>query len=354
MKTKSTGLRNKYLFATFLLITLTAFKPVYGQTTDTQQVNVKIISDEADAVIAIMYKKGAGKTISDSDWQNLFASEGYKRLQKRESAMRVPFSDDDFKSFILSGKLDGHTALLESMLTRWKQADINGAARRSLAYLPDGSSIHAKIYPVIKPRKNSFVFDVDTDPAIFLFIDTAKTTEQFGNTLAHELHHIGFAENCKDTTSSGDSSAVKTVLSWISAFGEGFAMLAAAGGPDIHPHQYSNQEDRTRWNKDVSNFNSDLEKVNNFFAEILNNKLSKDKIDETGYSFFGIQGPWYTVGWKMSVTIEKVYGRKKLIECICNKKLLLPTYNSAAREYNKETGENLALWSLSLITGITE
>jgi hypothetical protein len=142
---------------------------------------------------------------------------------------------------------------------------------------------------------------------------------------------------------------VKTILSWIIAFGKGFAMIAAVGGPDIHPHEYSSPENRTRWDKDVANFNNDLKKVDNFFTDILGNKLDKDKIDEIGYSFFGIQGPWYTVGWKMSVTIEKIYGRKKLIECICNQKLLLPTYNMAALEYNKKTGSDLAFWSNSLI-----
>jgi hypothetical protein len=63
----------------------------------------------------------------------------------------------------------------------------------------------------------------------------------------------------------------------------------------------------------------------------------------------GVQGPWYTVGWKMSVMIEKTFGRKKLIECICDQRKLLPLYNKAAAKYNRQAREPLALWSELLL-----
>src|SRR5205823_9956353 len=88
------------------------------------------------------------------------------------------------------------------------------------------------------------------------------------------------------------------LINWIGAFGEGFAMLAAAGGPDIHPHEYSKPEDRARWDRDIAKFNDDLKKVQQFFLDILSNKLSEEERTKTGFSFFGVQGPWYTVGWK--------------------------------------------------------
>ena len=141
-------------------------------------------------------------------------------------------------------------------------------------------------------------------------------------------------------------------LKWIGAFGEGFAMLAAAGGPDVHPHAVSKTEERARWDKGVANFNGDLKAVEGFLLDILQGKLAEEEIDKRGYSFFGIQGPWYTVGWKMSVVIEKTYGRARLIECFCDERKLLPTYNEAAVKYNGRSGKPLALWSNSVVNAV--
>lgn len=95
-------------------------------------------------------------------------------------------------------------------------------------------------------------------------------------------------------------------------------MLAAAGSPDTHPHSVSSPEILARWDKDAANFNNDLKKVERFFFDILENRLTQEEIQKTTSSFFGVQGAWYTVGWKMSSMIEKTFGRKKLIECICD------------------------------------
>src|SRR5678816_4854235 len=138
---------------------------------------------------------------------------------------------------------------------------------------------------------------------------------------------------------------IQTALKLVGAFGEGFAMLAAAGGPEVHPHAVSGADERARWDKDVANFDDDLKKVEQFFLDILGNKLTEDQIEKTAYSFFGIQGPWYTVGWKMSVVIEKTFGRAKLIECFCDQRKLLETYNEAAAKYNRTSAKPLPLWS---------
>jgi Putative zinc dependent peptidase (DUF5700) len=143
---------------------------------------------------------------------------------------------------------------------------------------------------------------------------------------------------------------VQTALTWTGGFGEGFAMLAAAGGPDIHPHAVSDSEERARWDKDVANFNDDLKKVEKFLLDILDKRLTDEETQKTGYSFFGAtQGPWYTVGWQMSVLIEKTYGRAALIESFCDHRKLLSTYNRAAEKYNRKSRKPLALWSMSLI-----
>jgi Putative zinc dependent peptidase (DUF5700) len=329
-----------------------------AQTSMPSAVNVRLVIDEADAVLAILAKKKTNQPITEADWQRVFQSEGYIRLKKRESSMKRPFEDADFKTFVLSDEVTKQAQALEETLAKWSKADITHSARLALAYLPKGARIAAKIYPVIKPRTNSFVFEVKTDPAIFLYLDPTVSKEKFENTLAHELHHIGYSSRCPSKQTSEEIAKLPTsaqiVVKMIGAFGEGFAMLAAAGGPNVHPHAVSNSDERLRWDKDMATVNDDLKKVETFFIDVLGNRLTEDQIQQTGSSFFGIQGPWYTVGWKMSVLIEKTYGRRTLIECICDQRKLLTTYNRAAARHNRTSREQLAVWSATVIDGIAQ
>jgi hypothetical protein len=319
-------------------------------------VNVRLVDDEAQAVLAILAKRKANQPIVEADWQRVFQSEGYVRLKQRETSMQRSFEDADFKTFVLSDQLAERAQALEETLNKWKHADIMRAAQRALAYLPKDAPIKAKIYPVIKPRDNTFVFDLKNDPAIFFYLDPKMARAKFENTLAHELHHVGYAGSCPFKRAAEEISKlpphVQSALTWLGAFGEGFAMLAAAGGPDVHPHAVSDLEERARWDKDVANFNEDLKKIEKFLLDVLEKRLTGDDIQKAGFSFFRTQGGWYTVGWKMSVLIEKTYGREKLIECICDQRKLLSTYNEAAKKHNRNSREQLALWSDSLILKI--
>lgn len=319
-------------------------------------VNVQLVTDEAEAVLAILAKRKANQPVDEADWQRVFQSEGYIRLKQRETSMQRSFEDADFKTFVLSNQLVERAQALEETLRKWAQADTTGAAQSALAYLPKEAHIRAKIYPVIKPRENTFVFDLENDPAIFFYIDPKMSRERFENTLAHELHHVGYAGSCPVKHAADEISKlpphVQSALTWIGAFGEGFAMLAAAGGPDTHPHAVSSLDERTRWDKDVANFNDDLKKVEKFLLDVLEKRLTGDEIQKTGFSFFGTQGPWYTVGWKMSVLIEKTYGRANLIECMCDQRKLLSTYNEAAQKHNRKAHEPLAVWSTRVIDAI--
>ncbi|MCL6481608.1 MAG: hypothetical protein K6U02_07770 [Firmicutes bacterium] len=248
-------------------------------------------------------------------------------------------------------RADAHSRTLKS----WKQADLTAAAQRALAYLPARTRLRAKIYPVIKPKTNSFVFELETDPAIFLYLDPELTPAQFENTVAHELHHVGLSTACLPWFESAEfkqqPEEVRTVLEWVGAFGEGLAMLAAAGGPDVHPHATSPAEDRARWDRDVANFNADLRKIEQSFLDVLNRRLkTEEEIRNVAFSFFGVQGPWYTVGWKMAVTIEQGLGRDELIARLCNPAELLIAYNEAGARHNAATGESLALWSPELLS----
>jgi hypothetical protein len=209
------------------------------------------MTDEADAVLQILAKKENAQEITEADWQKVFTSEGYVRLKKRELSFQRRFEDSDFKQFVLSDNLAKRRQSLAETLARWKETDVNRVAQLPLAYLPQTAQIRAKIYLVIKPLENTFVFDIPEDPAIFLYLDPAVSKEKFENTYAHELHHIGYGTGCPTQKTADEIKQLPTntqkVLKWIGAFGEGFAMLAAAGGANINPHAVSPPEERARW-----------------------------------------------------------------------------------------------------------
>jgi hypothetical protein len=300
-----------------------------------------MVTDEADAVLHILSKKER----TEADWQRLFSSEGYVRLKKRDTEMGRPFEDADFRTFVLSDDLAKRAPELTRTLGLWTGVDPSAAAHRALAYLPEGARIRAKVYPVIKPKDNSFVFEVKIDPAIFLYLDPAVPPAKLENTLAHELHHIGFGGSCPTPAVEAEiaklPAATRTALLWMGAFGEGIAMLAAAGGPDVHPHTVSPAADRERWDRDVARFPEDLSKLEAFFRDVLAGKLSEEEAQKAAMSFYGEQGPWYTVGWKMAASIEKALGRERLVAAVCDPRRLLPAYNEAARKL----GGEMPVWS---------
>jgi hypothetical protein len=107
-------------------------------------------------------------------------------------------------------------------------------------------------------------------------------------------------------------------------------MLAAAGGPDVSPHAASDPRDRARWERDLARSNADLTILDSFFRDILKGRVAGAKADERGFRFFGVQGPWYTVGYRMAVAIERALGRDALIEALCDIRTLPAAYNRAA------------------------
>ena len=350
MQKKKMLLAAIFTFVVPLILLKFSVSPAAAQEPAASALDVRIVTDEADAVMLILQKLKAGQPVSDADWEQLFSSEGCARLKKREQSLKRPFEDEDFRKFVLSAELGARADALIATLERWKRADLREAADRALAYLPAGTQIRAKVYPVIKPKTNSFVFELQTDPAIFLYLDPEVSAAKFENTVAHELHHVGQAAACLPAYEGEEikkkPAEVRAVLEWIGAFGEGVAMLAAAGGPDVHPHAVSPAPDRERWDKDLANFNADLKKVEGFFLDVLDGKLKgEEAIREVAFSFFGIQGPWYTVGWKMAVLIEDTFGREKLINCLCDSAALLAAYSEAAAKRSAQAGEALAAWS---------
>jgi hypothetical protein len=309
-----------------------------------------MVIDEAEAVLAIQARRIEGRPVLASDWDRLFQSEGYRRLVRREAAMHRPLDETAFRAFVLGPDLSAQVPALRSALARWEALDVRAAVARALTYLPAEARIQARIYPVIKPAPNSFVFEGN---AIFLALDPAKPPAQVANILAHELHHIGYARACPAPTARAAFEALpagpRQAYDWISAFGEGYAMVAAAGGPDIHPQASGPEEDRARWDRDMARFDQDLRRVEAFLLALAEGRLQGEAAQAQGMAFFGVQGPWYTVGWRMAATIEKAFGRPALLDCMRDPRLLLPTFNRAVASRR----EACATWSPGLLKALS-
>jgi hypothetical protein len=318
-------------------------------------VDTRMVDDEARASLAILEARASGGIIGQDAWQRLWSSEGYRRLKRREAAMGRAFSDSVFQAFLLSDTLGARRTWLAATLAAWQRADVTGASRLALSYLPAGTRLRARIYPMIKPQTNSFVFDVGTDSAaIFLYLDPAVGREKLENTLAHELHHIGHATACAGTADTTFPEPVQTARGWLGAFGEGVAVLAAAGGPARHPHQVSDSTERARWDRDYANVAGDLRRIESFVLDVVGGRLAEPgAIRQRAMSFFGeAQGPWYTVGYLMASTIERVQGRRSVVEVLCHPPALLERYNAAAAALESRTREPLPRWSREVLAAL--
>jgi len=343
----------------FALSLLPCVSALSALAADASRIQLTLDTSEADQVLAILDLRRGNKPIDEAQWQKLFATEPYQRLKQREKKLgeqfhdpTVAFSADDFKKFVLSDDLLKRAPRLQDSLENWRKADMHGLAERDLQYLPPSAVIRAQVYPVIKPGINSFVWEASSNPGIFLYLDPDVSRAKFENTVAHELHHIGLAsvEAGYDKKLAGLTETARAAADWMGAFGEGFAMLAAAGAPDVDPHAASSAKEQARWDHDMANFSADLQSVNAFFMDTLNGKFpNRDAIDEKAGSFFGQQGPWYTVGYKMAVVVEKRFGRAALIETMPDPRRLLVLYNQAAAEQNAAAKEHLPLWSAELL-----
>ncbi len=329
--------------------------PAQAASASSDRIQVRVDGTEADAMLAILEANRLGRTPDAGDWQRLFGTEPYRRLKQREASMKRDFTDEEFKSFVLSPDLAKNEKSLGTALAAWRTADIESSARRILSYLPPQARIKATIYIVIKPRTNSFVFELLKDPAIFLYLDPKISAAKFENTVAHELHHVGLASVSAESERvlAGLPPRIRAAVDWMGSFGEGLAMLAAAGSPNVHPHATSDREERERWDRDMARTAPDLKEVESFFLDIIHGRLAgEEAIREKAMSFFGIQGPWYTVGYSMAALIEKEESRAALIECMIDPRQLLVRYNRAAEKWNAAHPDKKTLWSAELLAAI--
>jgi hypothetical protein len=318
-----------------------------------QNVQLNIQPDEANAVLAILDKRAEQKDIDQSDRKTLFATEGYARLKKRDLSMKREFEDDAFRAFAMSEALLARREELHRVMREWSRVDVGADAARALAYLPRTAAIKATIYPVIKPRTNSFVFEGN---AIFIYVEDGPR-ENFETIISHELHHIGYDSACPppDVTAAIEKLPPdrQALANWLTAFGEGFATLAAAGGVDADPQRAAKPDVRAAWAKGIGDFDANFREVERFYLDIVDQHVTGEAIRDRGFTFFGLVGPWYTVGWKMCMVIEKTLGRKALLDAFCDPRTLLGTYNKAAAAWQKRTGAKLPKWDQRLVTALT-
>lgn len=295
-------------------------------------------TSQAEAVLAIAEGAAAGKSPGEASWSTLFESLPYRRLEKREISLNRPFSRADFERFVLSPDLATRAPALRATLKEWAKADLGKMVARIQPYLPASATIRASIYPVIKPRSNSFVFEAATDPAIFLYVDPETSPQAFANTVAHELHHVGLSSLDAAYGKRLESlpANARQAARWIGALGEGLAVLAAAGSPDVHPLRDFPESERLRWDQDMQNIDQLLGQVDRFLLDIAEGGFTRPEVaDRVAFTFFGYRGPWYTVGYHVGSTIERKLGRQVLLECLADPRFLLKHYNTIAESENR-------------------
>ena len=337
-----------------LAVALYVAAAFHANAQPSNRVTLRPDSSEAEAVLAILDKRAAHEKVTDTDWQRVFATTPYRRLRQHEASMPQPLTDQEFIKFV--DTLDASRGQLRQVLDQWQSVDLQAVVQRSLAYLPPQATIRADVYPVIEPQPTSFVFEPDAPaPAIFLYVDPKKRTrEQQENTFAHEAHHLGVAgvqAAYKREISSLPQNARQAAW-WMGNFREGWAVLAAAGSPDLHPHADLPECFRLAWDLEAERFAAHLSELNQFFLDTVHGDLRNDAVLHESRVFSGYTGAWYTVGYQMAVTIEREFGRPALVATYVDPRQFVARYNEAAEAENAKNGGSLPLFSAEVVKAV--
>ncbi len=314
------------------------------------RVRIEIDPAEARAVLRIAEEQASRGAVSDGSWAALVATHGYRDLKLREQALGRSFTDDEFRAFATSEELVQRRDALRGALTAWSGYDLDASAGRALRYLPPGARIEAIVYPMIKPKHNSFVYRTDRGRAIFLYLDPEVSGPKFENTVVHELHHIGYASACEDPPPANPRAWARA---YTGGFGEGFAVLAAAGDASTHPHATSDPAERAVWERDVARVGEDMRRLEAFFLDIAAGRLAtENEMDARALSFVATedvpQGAYYTVGWHMASTIENARGRDAFVKVVCDAPAVMALYDEIAG------GSGAPRWSQELLEALGE
>jgi hypothetical protein len=129
-------------------------------------------------------------------------------------------------------------------------------------------------------------------------------------------------------------------------------MLAAAGGPDADPQVETNARQRALWEGNIAHIGAAFDSVGALITDVLDGLVtSADSVAAHASALYGIQGPWYTVGWFMAVTIEREFSRDRLIRDLCDPRRIMRTYNEAAATHNRaRPADPRPLWPVRVIS----
>lgn len=346
---------NRILLA-ILLLSATAL-PATGQQPPAR-LDLSLEPDQARATLAILTARAAGRTVPDSLWDRLHRAEGYRRAMERERGMNELFGvdrgidDHSFREWALSDAALEELPGRQDALAAWELVDLERAGARALAYLPSRARLNGTIYPLVRKQQNSFIWEAGTDhPAIFMYVEPGRGAEELEHILAHELHHIGGAGACPDAPRPVTPEGAEA-RRWLTGFGEGIAVLAAAGGPDGDTHPHDPQDVRDAWAARLDSLDHDMAELEEFFTAILDGRLTGDDTGRRGMTFLSRPGSpqaaFYTVGWHMAATIERERGRATVIAAVCDPVRLLLDYQDVALD----APEGRPTWSPAFIERI--
>jgi hypothetical protein len=316
---------------------------------------VKIDSTQAEATLGLLAARARGESVPASSWARVFESEGYKRVLARELAIderlgiERGYSNDSFLEWALSDAALEGLAGRQRTLAAWADVDLDEAARRARAYLPEGTRLEATAYPIVRKQTNSFVWDLPHDPAIFLSVGADVGAGELALTLAHELHHVGLAGGCAESEEEAEEG-VAAARRWLSGFGEGLAVLAAAGGPEGETHAPGQVDLGAAWRERLENLESDMQDLEAFLIDVAEGRTVGEEAQRRGMAFVSAddvpQGAFYSVGWFMAVAVERHLGREAVVAAACDHGRLLTDYQRVARG---GTGLALPSWSDRLL-----
>jgi hypothetical protein len=316
------------------------------------RVALNLDSSEAEAVLAILDKRALNRRVTEADWQKLFSTTPYRRLKQGEMSMDQRFSDEEFMKFVTT---------LDARREKFRPDPAAMAVRRRPSRGTASPDLSAAAGKHPRRRLSSDQGTVQqlrvrlVHSTLFLYLDPKKTRAHLENTFAHEAHHVGLAsvEAAYEERIKSMPENSRRAAHWMGAFREGMAVLAAAGSPDVHPLADFSEPYGSVWNLEANRFVANLDELNRFFLDTVHGDLLNDAVLHEGRIFFGFgSGPWYTVGYRMAVAIEREFGRTALVATYADPRQFVARYNEAAASENAKTGAHLPLFSAEILKAV--